>query len=432
MGNFGPEKLQLNAYIMKTTTSKKIFLSVLLTGASGLAFAQDLFSLTVDVNGASEKAAFSSVEDLFDKFDKQGFQSIQSTYTDTSAATATINYRNLPIFIVTENNNKNITLLIPAIGLNQTFNSAPNRDGNLDALTEFFKKDGGSIISQLQKKLAEVSPVDPIAGNPSSLQSTMVSAGFDQGFTQYASSIKTATGSVQGNGNPSSNGLIALGLRFGQYSQQGLTSRSITLPLGYTYRGFKNGGELSINMPLTYGTVSSSSGTAKTAQGGLGVAYRQPITNQWALTPAMNVAVAGSIDLGSVAAMQSFSLTSQYSFNHEGYEISIGNMVGLYNTLKIQTKDFSYDPGIKNTIFRNGIMVSRPISLLAQKDLSIEVSFINTQFTGTELYNKWTNELGITLGTSKSSSRPSYLRAGLTLLQGQKSRGVSANIGYWF
>jgi hypothetical protein len=423
---------------MKISTSKKILLSVLLIGSSGMAFSADLFSLTIDVNGSAGKAAFSSAQDMFDKFDNGGFKSIQGDYTDTSAATAIVDYRSLPIGITAAANSPNIELKIDAIGVTKTFIGS-DRNGSLKLLTDFFKKDGGSIISQLQKKLAEVSPIDPIAGNPNSLQSTMVSTGFDQAFSQFATSIKTdaasatASGRTSGNtGASSSNGLVAVGLRFGQYSQQGLTSKSITLPLAYTYRGFENGGQLSFNMPLTYGAVSSSSGTAKTAQGGLGIAYRQPITDKWALTPAVNVAASGSIDLGSVAAMRSVTLASQYSFNHEGYEVSIGNMVGLYSTLKIQTKDFSYDPGIENTIFRNGLMVSHPVTLLNHKDLSLELSFINTQFTGTALYNKWTNELGLTLGTSKSSNLPSYLRMGVTLLQGQKSHGMSANIGYWF
>lgn len=413
---------------MKINNFKKILLSAFLAGSSSIAFSADLFSLAIDVNGATQKEAFSSAKDLLDRFNNNGFQSIQNSYTDTSASIATIDYRSLPVLITTATNSQDVTLTINSIGFTKTFTGL-TRNSSFTSLRNFFKTDGGEIIARMQKKLAEVSPVDPVAGNPNSLESTMASGSFDQAFTQPSSKIQTVSAAASSS---RSNGLVALGLRFGQYSQQGLTSQSLTLPLSYTYRSFEKGGQLSINMPLTYGSVSSSAGTAKTAQVGLGVAFRQPITNQWALTPAINVAVSGSIDLGSVAAMQSFSLTSQYSFNHEGYDISIGNMVGLYNTLKIQTKDYSYDPRIKNTIYRNGIMVSHPISLLAQKDLALEVSFINTQFTGSELYNKWTNELGITLGTSKSSSRPSYLRAGLTLLQGQKSHGVSANIGYWF
>lgn len=417
---------------MKIASLKNILYFSILAGTSPIAFAEDLFSLTIDVNGATGKAAFSSVDDLFKKFGNNEFQSIQSNYTNTSAAIATINYRNLPILVTTEAGKQDIRLRIDSIGLDKTF-SGSDRDGNLTALTDYFKKDGDNLISQFQKKLVAISPVDPIAGNPNSLQSLMVSNNFDQSFTQFATSIKTGTAIAQSASVHASNGgMTALGLRFGQYSQQGLTSKSITLPLGYVYRSFDSGGQLSINMPLTYGTVSSSSGTAQTVQGSLGMAYRQPINPQWALTPAVNVALSGSVDLGSVAAMRSFSLTSQYSFTHQGYDISIGNMISLYNTLKIQTKDFSYDPGIKNTIFRNGIMVSRPVALWDYRDLSVEVSLINTRFTGTELYNKWTNELGITLGTSKSSDLPNYLRAGLTLLKGEKSQGASINLGYWF
>jgi hypothetical protein len=82
-------------------------------------------------------------------------------------------------------------------------------------------------------------------------------------------------------------------------------------------------------------------------------------------------------------------------------------------------------------VYRNGVMVSRPVTV-GNQPMSVEVSFVNTQFTGSALYNKWTNELGLTVGTRRGSDLPSYLRAGITLLKGQRSSGVSFNVGYWF
>lgn len=428
-----PERLIIvfnpkNQHSMRINFSKSLLATALSLSLPQGLWAADLFNLNLTVNQgtASEQTgstSFSTVEQLFNQLDSAGLTQVANTYKSTADATALIDYRGLGMTINAVG--KDVTLKIPGVISDQVFNTGATRDDNLNQLEDFFKRDGGAILSAIQKKLAATSPVDPIAGNPNSLQSTMVASGFDQSFTAFASNVKAVPGSgAQASDN---SGLVALGLRFGSYSQNGLRSDSVTLPLSYTYRGFGEGRQLSFNLPITVGQV----GSAKVVQGGLGVAYRHPVNENWALTPAASLGAAGSIDLGSAAAMTSYSLTSQYTIPLDEYEFSIGNMIGRYETLKIQTKDYSYDPGISNMIYRNGVMVSKRVDL-GGKPMALEFSVINTVFTGSELYNKWTNEYGMTIGTRKGSDLPSYLRAGISLLQGQKSHGVSFNVGYWF
>ena len=400
-----------------------------LTFSQGL-WAADLFKLDVTVHPGTPaeqtgSTGFANVKDLFNQLDGPGLQQVSNSYSDTAATNARIDYRGLPMSIDMAAGGTAVTLKIPGVIPDQVFDKGSTRDANLNAVDDFFKRNGDSLMSAIQKKLAATSPVDPIAGNPNSLQSTMVASGFDQAFTAFASNVKAApTTTAQA---ADSSGLVALGLRFGSYSQNGLRSESVTLPLSYTYRGFGEGRQLSLNLPITVGQV----GSAKVLQGGLGVAYRHPMNENWALTPAASLGAAGSIDMGSAAAMTSYSVTSQYTIALDGYDLSIGNMIGRYETLKIQTKDYSYDPGISNTIYRNGVMLSQPV-VLEGKPLALEFSAVNTVFTGSELYNKWTNEFGVTIGTRKGSDQPSYLRAGISLLQGAKSHGLSLNFGYWF
>lgn len=401
---------------------RRMALISLATAFSVGVHAQDIFDLTLNVNDQSSRVGFSTVEQMFNRLDKAGLESLNKAYTDATPASLTLGYRGLNLFVTTTAGSNAVILNIPGIVENKSFTGA-NRDASFDLLADFFKSDGGALVSAVMKKLAEVSPVDPIAGNPNSMQSMMVSNDFAATFTAHASNIKSAPGSQSSD----NSGLAALGLRFGQYSQGGLKSESVTLPLSYTFRGFGDGRQLTLNMPLSTGSV----GTAKVYQAGLGVAYRHPMNEQWALTPAVHVGASGSADLGSAAAMTSASLTSQYTIPLQDYEVSIGNMVGQYDTLKIKTSEYSYDPGIRNLVFRNGVMVARPVAIGGQP-LSAEVSFVNTQFTGTALFNKWTNELGVTIGTRRGSDLPSYLRAGITLLRGQNSKGVSFNFGYWF
>lgn len=78
-------------------------------------------------------------------------------------------------------------------------------------------------------------------------------------------------------------------------------------------------------------------------------------------------------------------------------------------------------------------MASFPATLMGQS-VAYEVSYIHTLYSGTQLYSNQYHEIGFTVGTNKSGGvASSYLRAGVTLLQGENDvKGVRFNIGYWF
>jgi hypothetical protein len=232
-------------------------------------------------------------------------------------------------------------------------------------------------------------------------------------------------------GGPASNlpNMLGLGLRFGSYSQGGLTSKAYTLPFSYTARSDSDPRrQLTFTLPVTFNDVEG----AKTYHVAVGANYRMPMTDHWALTPAVNWGITGSKDLGSVAQVVSLSLTSTYGIEMgANSRISIGNMLGYYKTLKFTVGDYSFDPDIQNVVFRNGILYSMPTSLLGGGK-SLEYSLINTVYTGSALYNKVTNEIGVTLGTNRNAQARSYQRVGFTYLFSSKTHGFSLNFGYWF
>jgi hypothetical protein len=207
-----------------------------------------------------------------------------------------------------------------------------------------------------------------------------------------------------------------------------LSSRSVTLPLSYTLRSSTHPGhQFSVDVPLT---VVETEG-ARSYSGGVGLTYRVPITGRWALAPGVGYAATGSPDLGSAAQIASGSLTSSYEFPVGSSIVAIGNMVGYYETLKFEVANYSFNPGIHNTVFRNGIMASVPLNLGSR--YAVEYSYINTQFAGTKLYNDLYNEWGVTFGTAKGvGGILSYVRAGISYLYAPHSKGFTFNGGYWF
>ena len=394
----------------------------------------NIFDLTVGVNSVYQPAidaitggivtnpvGFTSVSDMFDGAKLSSLMKVNSSYTDSSPSVIRMGYRGLPALIST-GTTPTIKFEIPAINLVQVFDTKPTRDGNLDDLNEYLKTSGNSLLDQMQKLLVKVSPVDPVAGNPNSLQSQMMMADFDRGFTQFASNIKEATGE--------SNNLIGIGLSIGSFTQHGVTNNAMTIPLSYVFRSdIDPARQLTLYAPVT---VSSVEG-AKSYAVNLGASYRYPITDDWALTPGIGYGITGSSDLGAGVAMLALSVTSQYVIHRDGYDIGIGNALGTYRSQKFSAGDYSSDPGISNTVFRNGVLLSFPAMVYGKK-MAYEFSFINTRFYGSDLYSESYNEIGVTLGTNRSAnSSRSYLRAGFTYLKGQNDiRGYRLNVGYWF
>ena len=410
----------------------RIGATVLTIAALTNAQAASLFSITVDVAGQVNSASFSSIEEMFDALSSSGLRNINTGYTGTQAATVSINLRGLPVIISYPTANSTVLIFqVPSLGISQTFQGT-SRDMSQDQLEDFLKKNGSDILSRIGREQARVSPVDPVAGNPGSLMTQLVMQNFHAGFTDFATNIAGerteqaagATGAIE-----RVNNLFGLGLRYSQYRQDGLTSRTVTVPLSYTFRNdLDPRRQTSFSLPITLSDVEG----AKSYHVGLGFSHRFPVSDDWALMPAATLAAAGSRDMGSLAAVGSASLTSSYLFRVGGMDLAMGNMVGYYTTIKVASGDYSYNPDIKNTVLRNGLILSHPVST-GGGTFTMEYSFTDTYFAGDELYIKRFDEIGISIGTNKSArSSRSYMRGGASYLHSSKSKGFSAYFNYYF
>jgi hypothetical protein len=389
--------------------------------------AQDMYRFRATVNGATTEFGFRTTQETIDAFSSNKLSRYVPGYSGAEAVGIALDYRGLLIETAFPNafgGNANYTELrfsIPSLGVNLNF-TGTDRDDSADKLFDYLKNT--DLLGRISQKLAAVSPVDPVAGNPNSMMSQLVANDFAGGMADGGGRI--APGQAGKEGTPN---LVGLGLRFGQYRQAGLDSKSVTLPLSYTIRSdIDPRRQLVINLPVSRTVVQGST----SYYAGFGMAYRLPVNDEWTLTPSGNYAVTGSDDLGSMAQMASFSLTSAYVFELKNMDLTIGNMVGYYKTLKFSHGGYSYDPGISNTVFRNGVMLSSPLTVFG-KPMSIEYGLIDTRFTGTELYLNNYQEISVTLGTNRSaSSARSFLRAGASYLFSSKSKGLTLNLGYWF
>lgn len=391
--------------------------------------ADDLFSVSITVDGTTDSFGFSNVESVFDQIQEDGLTEAFPDYTERSMAGATIDFRGLEMRTNFVGATSRLVFEVPSLDIKETFAGA-DRDTSLDMLEEFLKDEGGDILNRLQAALIATSPVDPIAGNPNSLMGTMVSGQFRAGFEDRTSNIDEGPSAAGERQVP--DNLLVLGARFGRFTASGKASNVLTLPLGYSFRLKESGTGLravDISLPITYADIEGG----KSGAVSLGIGLTYAMKEHWSLSPAAGAGVVGSADLGSAGGIGSISLTSAYTIPREDWSLNIGNMVGYYETLDISIGDYDFNPGVSNTVLRNALMISIP-STLGDRKVTTEVWGIDTRFFGSDLYSEYYDEVGISFGFTKVRERSieNYLRAGVSFLTGDGVKGWRANLGYSF
>ena len=318
----------------------------------------------------------------------------------------------------------------------EAFTEGTTTDELIDALEAFLKSGGGENLNRIQAASIAHSPVDPIAGNPGSLANNQLSGQFREGFSDQVSQIaperssKSAAPESLESTAPENH--ILLGARFGRYSAGDRHSNVFTLPLGYSFR-LKEGGrglrKVAIELPITYAEIEGAESYAVSIGGSMTFGMNE----RWSLSPAVGVGVTGSVDLASGGGIGSVSLTSAYTVPFERFDLSIGNMVGYYETLKIEVGDYHFDPGVSNMVFRNGLMLSIP-GTMGGREVVTEVWATDTRFTGDALYSEYQDEFGVAIGLAKSDGLTilSHLRAGVSYMTGDNVSGWALRLGYSF
>jgi hypothetical protein len=183
-----------------------------------------------------------------------------------------------------------------------------------------------------------------------------------------------------------------------------------------------------ITAPINYATI----GDAYSYQAGLGIGYTYPISDNWTLTPNASYGIAGSEELGTVAAIMSFSLTSRYDIELKGGVLSILNMVGDYSTDEVEIGDYTIDSDLQNNIFKNGISYEFDLN----EKIAMTTFYTNTVFTGDELFSELYNELGASFSfqNTENSLLDDFGSIGFSYIFADESElnGARLNLGFKF
>lgn len=403
---------------------KYIQIGLLVFFTSQLLYASSIFSIDIDNDTTGENIVHntSDLTNILNTLDRESLSS-NLNYVETHQITAALDFRGLPMSLKFSENSTILELEIASVDIKETF-SGVDREASIRLLERWFKNGNKGDIEKIMRELARVSPIDPIAGNPNSLMGTMVS-------TDFVNNFKRVTTRRQAP--------IVIAPVFNSLNIEGKQSDSLTLPLSYAFDVADNPREnIILSIPLSYVKVQN----AKTYTAGLGLAYALPMNNEWTLVGSTKYALVGSKSLGSLAQMSGTALTSSYTIDlGNRYALSFGNMLGYYTTVKLFNADYAFDPGISNTVFRNGIMYSFPTDKM-YKDSSMDLFVIDTQYTGTKLFLESYDEIGISFGFNKnvmnrSAEEDNYefdseLKLGISYLTSSKANGFEVNFGYSF
>lgn len=412
---------------MKNTTRFIVAAGLLGLGLVSSAKA-DLFRFDVTVDNQNQVRTYKKAEDVIRAAESDELRRLFPTYSQTaSVVDARIGFRGLPMqvsFPVSQSSR--LVFNVPSIGLSREFIGA-NRDASIDMLVDFLESDGGDLLSRLQAELARVSPTDPVAGNPSSLQGMIISQDFAAaGFGLGNSSVGSAVATAQDRQNR-----MEIGIRAGTFTTGEFSGQSYTLPLSWTMRMDDPRYQLQIRLPLTYTTTEG----AESYAANLGIGFQFPLSDNWYLTPQVSYGATGSIDQGSVGQLGAGTLTSRYEIDFDSAKLTIANMIGYMQAIPLSAGDFRYDPDLKNTITKNGLMVELPVGMeLLGRGTSLQAAGAVTHLMGDDLYLNTYYDLSLTFGTrnSGSSSLIDMLRLGVAYTFGDDYNSVTASLGYQF
>ncbi|MDH4396738.1 MAG: hypothetical protein QE278_13755 [Limnobacter sp.] len=402
---------------------------------SGGAFAQQIcsqsFSFSAQVTSTSGTTSStpvlcSSKADTFiDSF--ESIESVSNAYqSKTEGVNINARFADISLQMSYQPNSAVLNFSFPELGVNERIvgqgaNVVAARDNAEDQFVEFIKKT--NLAGRILKAQAQSSPSSAISG-AGGLIPNMIANDFAVGTSGPVS--------LTGKEPTSNENLIGVGADAGSYKldNSGGTVNVTSLPLSYTVRFDSNPSrQLIFSLPLTLTEIDG----AQSYQTGLGMALRLPVQSNWAITPAVKYGVVGSEDRATVAGVYSATLSSVYGFEALGLDMAIGNMVGIYQTSKFTAGEYSFDPDVKNSAFRNGLLVSQPVNVFGKK-LAVEYSVIDTRYFGSEKpFMKEFQEVGVTIGNNRNAlDNSSYVRAGVGYQTGKGSEAIKANVGYWF
>lgn len=313
-----------------------------------------------------------------------------------------------------------------------TFNGATRQDSfdEFDALTdpEVNSTDprSSAIFACLYQSFSRFSPIDPLVGNPGSLQATLLRNAMD--LSNGDSLIEQGEGAP---GDPWTVGMTYSSGNAGRFDYERIDGR-----IQRSFRIFEgNRAQLKLDLPIQYSRIAGADNYS--AQLGVGLEF-PVIAKRWSLEPRVSYGAVYSENLGSVGHILQGSVTSRAVFDGIGRgRLVLGNMVAYSTTLSVPGLELRFNPDITNVSFRNGVAYELPLKArVGGRNSSLRASYTNTQLTGDDVRNNNFHEFTLSFGLRgrEESVRATrdLIRFNVNAILANGFESFSAGVGFRF
>lgn len=335
-------------------TYRRSVLALLLLSATPAA-AQSLFSITATGGGNTPVTVGSShLIDLVDQAVNtqgqfSGFQGADTTFS--------LNYGGVANAVtITKNaSNTQATLTFGPTGVTRTFNGVDQADLERQ-IEDYLKKNGAGDIKDFLKAMNAQSLIAVSDGNPNATTARMADFTYMR-FGMFGDESKAYT--LTAEGTPSDAGpqvhLSVLGKTFeaGDFSGETATL-GLDATLNFSrYVGVSVGGFFAYNSVedadvFHFGLALGVPIRVVLPQGKTGVL--------WQVTPWVSSAASASVDIGAGGVVTGVGGTSLLAWTpNETWTFAMANQVGFYSGHKLSFDDYEIDPGVSQTILKNGL-----------------------------------------------------------------------------
>ncbi|MGH7153669.1 MAG: hypothetical protein ACREF3_07040, partial [Acetobacteraceae bacterium] len=227
---------------------------------------------------------FSNLNQTAQTFATGAWQAQFPGYTNASAATANITLRGIPIVVSFPQGSNTAVLQIPSVNLTRSFAGATRPISGAE-LIAFLNGNLSSIVNAA----APLTPIDPVAGNPTSLTSRMMDRQFlaMTGIGGFFDDIPAPGAAVSRVPNA-----FTVGGDYEHAWSDGFSINAFTMPLDYTVFFADPRYSLNIDVPLSYVNIAG----ANVAQASFGATVRVPVlpVRNWYLSAGARFGITGS------------------------------------------------------------------------------------------------------------------------------------------
>ncbi len=383
-----------------------IFLWILVPG---LALARDLFVTVITVGGETASNSTNSFQSVGNLFDEATVAELFPTYQQgLTAYSAVLDFRGVITGLSFDAGADVFRFQIPALGIALDFTGG-SRDSSVQQFGDWLRGENvGAANSQnsltpFLRALVAQSPVDPVAGNPNSLESRMFES--DLGLGTLGSFLEDFSDNTDNTDNTDDSAKTAkppnvwkLDFDFGHFAAGPHGGETYDLDIAFGW----NVNRRIILMADLATMFSVAEGEALTGLGNFGLGLQGRIAEGWNLALMVRGGVVGSVDVGAVAAMVTVSLVNHMGFDFSEYRLEMSNMVGFASSIdgiEIEGIALNYD-GLTNVVLKNGLSLYRELG--GSRPLRARLFLTDTQYFGDDLWLEHSDEIGLGLGMAAS------------------------------